>query len=124
LQLDALAKCRTEASVRDAIESLPKSLDAFYERVFLEIDKGDQREVAIALQWLAYSARELSVAELAEAVTLHTEYLPYVDVSQRLLDGKMIVEMLTAGLITTWSMSRAGSGSASSDAGNNLSSDL
>jgi hypothetical protein len=57
----------------------------------------------VALQWLAYAARELSVAELAEAVTLQTTHMPYVDVSQRLLDGKMIVEMLTAGLITTWS---------------------
>lgn len=93
--------------MRASIDSLPKTLEAFYDRVFLEIHEEDRREVIIALQWLAYAARELSVAELAEAVTLRTDSLPYLDVSQRLLDGKLIIEMLTAGLITTWTVETA-----------------
>jgi ankyrin repeat protein len=103
LQLDALTKCPTEKRLRATIETLPKTLDTFYERILLEIDEEDRQTAHLALQWLAYAARDITLAELAEAMVARTTEPPYVDLSYRFMDVKYVFDMLPSGLVTTWS---------------------
>jgi ankyrin repeat protein len=100
LQMDVLSKCRAEAKVRAALRNLPKDLDAFYDRMLIEIDEDDREYAYRALQWLAYSARPLRVTELTEAVIVEPDRDPCVEPDERFLSIEGFLEILPAGLIT------------------------
>lgn len=53
--------------VQNILSSLPKSLDATYERVLLQIDQGLVYEAKTALQWLSCCLRPLYLEELVDA---------------------------------------------------------
>src|SRR5204862_1962091 len=56
-QLDELQTCLNLRSLREALHSLPKNLDATYDRILEGIDKREHRKAALKiLHWLAYSA--------------------------------------------------------------------
>ncbi|KAL8699652.1 MAG: hypothetical protein Q9201_005881 [Fulgogasparrea decipioides] len=69
-QLNALCKCLTLAGLRNALSSLPKTLDETYNRILLGIDEDYRREAYTALEWLAFSMRPLRIDEVAEAVVV------------------------------------------------------
>ena len=64
-QLDALRQC-LPSSLRRTLAELPESLDETYERIVLDIKKGNRADAYRMLQCLAVAIRPLSVAELAE----------------------------------------------------------
>src|SRR5215469_3693465 len=69
-QLDALGRCRTRRQLQQALQELPADLDEMYDRILTAI-KEDDREYAIRiLGWLAFSARPLTLGELAEVVAI------------------------------------------------------
>jgi len=68
-----LKKCRKLSTLRGSLNRLPKDLDETYSRFLQGIQEEDAAEVRRALQWLAFSARPLSLDELAEAVTVDPE---------------------------------------------------
>ena len=69
-QLENLKLCLTPTALRRAVTSLPKTLDATYDRILLNIG-GDYREKArVALEFLTCSARPLKLEEVAEIVAV------------------------------------------------------
>ena len=82
------------------MEQLPKTLDGFYDRILLSIEEADQEHARLALQWLAFAARPISLEELAEAVIIRREDEPYVNDEDRFLDYKDILEILPSGLVS------------------------
>ena len=58
------------AGLRNALNSLPKTLDETYNRILLGIDAEYRSEAYTALQWLAFSFRPLKIEEVAEAVVV------------------------------------------------------
>ncbi|TVY18948.1 hypothetical protein LARI1_G002429 [Lachnellula arida] len=101
LQLEALSKLRAESKIRSALENLPKTLDAFYDRIILEITDEDQEYANRALQWIAFAARPLSLKELAEAVIISPEHEPCLRDEDRLMDSKDLLDIIPSGLIRT-----------------------
>ncbi|KAF1930669.1 HET-domain-containing protein [Didymella exigua CBS 183.55] len=71
-QLDTLAKCRNRAMLRKSLATLPQTLDQTYDRILTAISKDDYDYAMRILQWLAFSARPLSVEEIAEVVAIDT----------------------------------------------------
>lgn len=76
LQLDALGKINEYGALQEALESLPPTLDETYQRILEEIQPNYRRRTLTLLQWLVFSARPLTVPELAEALALETEDEP------------------------------------------------
>lgn len=83
------------------MENLPKTLDAFYDRIILEIPEEDQEYANRALQWIAFAARPLSLKELAEAVIISPEHEPCLRDEDRLMDSEDLLHIIPSGLIRT-----------------------
>ena len=64
-QLDALRQC-LPSSVRRTLTEIPESLDETYERIVMDIKKGNRADAYRMLQYLTVAIRPLSIAELAE----------------------------------------------------------
>lgn len=89
------------------MEELPKTLDAFYDRILLEIDNDEDLNLAyLALQWLAFAARPVSLKELAEAVMVRPESEPYLTDKGRFLDYKDLLQILPSGLVSAINVPR------------------
>jgi len=99
LQLEALGRLRAEAKIRSAMENLPQTLDAFYDRIILEIPEEDQHYANRALQWIAFAARPLSLKELAEAVIISPENEPCLRDEDRIMDSEGLLDIIPSGLI-------------------------
>ncbi|KAI9838432.1 MAG: hypothetical protein M1837_002487 [Sclerophora amabilis] len=84
-QLDILRSCLSSSALKKALKSLPKTLDETYDRILISIDEDYQRQAHIALQWLAFSGRPLSLDEVAEAVAVNPEQTSFAD-EDRLYD--------------------------------------
>ncbi|KIM71323.1 hypothetical protein PILCRDRAFT_45647, partial [Piloderma croceum F 1598] len=63
-QLDALRKCIKLDGLTKALKALPKSLDETYEHILQTIDDEHHDDVLKVLQWLAFSARPVTLAEV------------------------------------------------------------
>jgi hypothetical protein len=100
LQVDVLLKSASLFEIRKALDALPTSLDSFYDRVLNEINEHDKNRACLALQWLAFSARPLSLSELSEAVIIQSRKNPCFDPDERFLDENQLLEILPAGLVT------------------------
>jgi hypothetical protein len=86
------------------MQELPKTLDAFYDRILLEID--NPKLACLALQWLAFAARPVSLKELAEAVMVRPESEPYLTDKGRFLDYRDLLQILPSGLVSAINVPR------------------
>ncbi|KAF7976642.1 hypothetical protein HWV62_5961 [Athelia sp. TMB] len=79
LQIDAINKCKNRKELKAQLNSLPKGLDETYTQIFERSDCPHQLEKL--LQWLVFSERPLTVAELAEvlAIDLNMGEVPFYD---------------------------------------------
>ncbi|KAH0534139.1 hypothetical protein FGG08_007265 [Glutinoglossum americanum] len=98
-QLDVLQNYSQPSKIRKALKSLPKTLDATYDRMLLGIAEDCQDQALTALKWLAFSARPLLITELAEAVVVNPEEDPSFDSEDRLFAPLEILRFLP-GLVT------------------------
>ncbi|PGH16886.1 hypothetical protein AJ80_05030 [Polytolypa hystricis UAMH7299] len=98
-QLDLLQNLSQASKIRKALKCLPKTLDATYDRMLNSIDDEYRDQAILALQWLAYSARPLTVAELAEATVINPRDDPPFDFEDRLFNPIEILRCLP-GLAT------------------------
>jgi ankyrin repeat protein len=98
-QLDILQNCSQPSKIRKALKSLPKTLDATYDRMLLNIDQEIQGQAFLALKWLAFSARPLDITELAEAVVVNPRENPRFDPDDRLFSPSELLRFLS-GLVT------------------------
>lgn len=98
-QFDSLAKCLTVSEVRNTLDSLPKTLDETYERIFTSIPDEHRPKAISALMWIAYSRRPLTLKEIAEAAVLNAEEIPRQDLEDQIAEQSWILEVLP-GIIT------------------------
>ena len=70
LQLDELAKCSSKAEITKRLKELPKGLDKVYHRILSKIDENHRDDVKTFLQWLAFSKRPMTIAEIADTITV------------------------------------------------------
>jgi ankyrin repeat domain-containing protein 50 len=75
-QLETLRSCKTLSSLETALKSLPKTLDATYDRILTSIDPENQLIARTALEWLCFSYRPLQLSELVEVVALKPRSYP------------------------------------------------
>ena len=69
-QLDSLRRCRP-GRIRQALDELPSTLDATYERTLLDIDEQNWEYAHRLFQCIAVASRPLLVEELAEFLALN-----------------------------------------------------
>lgn len=86
-QLESIRRCIKLKGLREALSSLPKTLDETYERILRDLEStGQLQDAIVALRWLCYSERPLKVAEMVEILAiengLHGGFFP----EQRLPD--------------------------------------
>ena len=84
------------------MSSLPETLDETYSRILDSIDADDSKDALKILQWLVYSARPLRIEELAEVLTVNTEFTPPLfDAEQRFLDPRDVLDICSSLVATT-----------------------
>ncbi|KAF1933118.1 uncharacterized protein M421DRAFT_24692, partial [Didymella exigua CBS 183.55] len=85
-QLDTLGKCCNRAMLRKSLASLPRTLDQTYDRILSAISEEYSEYAMRILQWLTFSARPLSVEEIAEVVAIDVARDPAFDRDEVLED--------------------------------------
>ena len=87
--------------MKDQLASLPKDLNEAYERMLLKIDTRDITAVKTFLRWFAFSARPMTLKEIAETVVvdLDAESGPVCDYKCRYVNERDVLEKCS-GLIS------------------------
>ena len=92
-QLDLLSKLRTPGAVKEALKSLPRSLDKTYEGLLSRIDEDEDRRLARQiLNILAFSLRPLSLREISDVLQI-TPGSYQLDESKRLTNPKDVLSI-------------------------------
>lgn len=106
-QIEALRLCRTTSAVEEALNSLPHTLDATYERILSRIGKADVRHARAALEFVIFSKRPPTLAEVAEAAVVGSLDGPFDTKNEhRLWEPEEILRICTSLLVledSTWS---------------------
>ncbi|KAH0021690.1 pfs domain-containing protein, partial [Aureobasidium melanogenum] len=85
LQIKRLAACPTADEFREALNTIPKTLEATYHRALETIPEKHQKHVRRVLIWLTSSFRELTSLEVAAAVSF-----PFVEDVLRICTSVLI----------------------------------
>ena len=68
LQIKELQNCYNEDDLKDQLRGLPRNLDKVYDRIISGLDERHREDALRILQWLSFSARPLSLSEVAQIV--------------------------------------------------------
>ncbi|KAM3077406.1 hypothetical protein ACMFMG_006751 [Clarireedia jacksonii] len=98
-QLDVLGQCRTRKQLDKALSNLPPTLDETYNRILSAISSSDSDYAIRILRWLTFSARPLSLGEVAEIAALDTDRSPAFD-RDDVLEDPLDVLSICSSLIT------------------------
>lgn len=90
--------------IKTALKTLPKSLDETYAQILLNIDELYREDACKVLQWLAFSARPVTLAEVAEALTINIDDEHHLNSHRQLLDPHDMLKICSS-LITMSSLS-------------------
>lgn len=72
-QLESIRHCVKLRGLREALSTLPKTLDETYERILQDLESRGQLQDAItALRWLCFSLRPLRLSEMVEVLAVQT----------------------------------------------------
>jgi len=99
-QFYSLSKCLSPSDIRNALSSLPRTLDETYERILVNIPIEFQSKAINALKWIIYGDDEITLEMLADAIAINHKADPPFNLGDRLLDPSQLLEILP-GLITT-----------------------
>jgi ankyrin repeat protein len=86
--------------LQKALATLPPTLDQTYDRILAGIDVDYSQYALRILQWLTFSARPLSIDEVAEVVAIDTRRDPAFD-RDEVLEDPMEVLNICSSLVTT-----------------------
>ncbi|RYN70166.1 hypothetical protein AA0117_g10718 [Alternaria alternata] len=95
-QLDTLGKCCNRAMLRKSLASLPRTLDQTYDRILTAISEEHSEYAMRILQWLTFSARPLSVEEVAEVVAIDVARDPAFDGDEVLEDPLEVLDICSS----------------------------
>ncbi|RII22710.1 hypothetical protein CUC08_Gglean013428 [Alternaria sp. MG1] len=98
-QLDTLGKCCNRAMLRKSLATLPRTLDQTYDRILTAISEEYAEYAMRILQWLTFSARPLSVEEVAEVVAIDVARDPAFD-RDEVLEHPLEVLDICSSLVT------------------------
>lgn len=98
-QIDALAKCRNLATLRKSLATLPQTLDQTYDRILTAIREDDSAYAMRILQWLTFSARPLTLNEVAEVVAIDVAREPAFHRDEVLTDSLDVLD-ICSGLVS------------------------
>lgn len=87
------------SSLEKALGALPTTLDATYDRILTNIDEEYVDDAIRVLQWLAFSARPMTVDEVAETLSVCLDEDPRFDPDRRLRDPLDIL-VICSSLVT------------------------
>ena len=107
-QLHSLRTCHSPRSVRQALKSLPRTLDETYARILCNVKEDESQYALRILHWLTHSIRPISLAELAEAVVVDVNEKPRFDIENRLFQPECIL-IICSSLITVESTTKTSS---------------
>lgn len=98
-QIDHLCKFKTHNAIREALKSLPKTLEDTYLRILQSIDEEYTETAQKILRWLVRGTRELSMRELASAIAIdpHSEN-EYLDPDDQ-MDPEDILDFCSSLLV-------------------------
>ncbi|KAF2823360.1 hypothetical protein CC86DRAFT_396160 [Ophiobolus disseminans] len=111
-QLNMLGECRNLAMLRESLATLPETLDKTYDRILCAISRKDCKYAMRMLQWLTFSARPLSVEEIAEVVAIDMARDPAFDRNEVLVDPLEALDICSSLVTITTKETDGGSGSA------------
>ncbi|RYN35548.1 hypothetical protein AA0114_g11715 [Alternaria tenuissima] len=95
-QLDTLGKCCNRAMLRKSLATLPRTLDQTYDRILTAISEEYAEYAMRILQWLTFSARPLSVEEIAEVVAIDVARDPAFDGDEVLEDPLEVLDICSS----------------------------
>jgi ankyrin repeat protein len=98
-QFHSLSKCLSHKDIRNALSSLPRTLDETYERILVNIPIDYQSKALTALQWIIYSGKELSLDQVSDAIIINPQADPPFSLADRPPEPRWILETLP-GLVT------------------------
>jgi hypothetical protein len=100
LQISELQDCHNEHELKGQLQCLPHDLDEVYDRIISGL-KRHREDALMILQWLSFSARSLTLAEVAQV----TSVVPDTDQGlrfepSRILPDPRSVLMICSSLVT------------------------
>jgi len=95
-----IAECRNLAMLRKSLATLPKTLDQTYDRILTAISEEDRMYTIRILQWLTFSARPLSLEEVAEVAAIDIAREPAFNRDEVLMDPLEALKICSS-LVTT-----------------------
>lgn len=95
-----LSECLSLIKLRQALDSLPPTLDETYDRILCSIHPTYMSEVLHILQWLTFSKRPLSLEEVAEIVAFNGENCSQFDGNSRLAEPKDILRICSSLVVS------------------------
>lgn len=85
--------------VKRALHPLPTSLDETYDRILSNIDELYSEDAYKILQWLSFSARPMTLAEVTEAIAINIGNGPVINSDKQFLHPKDML-FICSSLIT------------------------
>ncbi|KIW05058.1 uncharacterized protein PV09_04213 [Verruconis gallopava] len=94
-QLAELRKCLKPAQIRAELNKLPKTLDETYARILSNVPEMYRSELRAALIFLAFSARPMTIQEIAEATSINVANQSF-SVDDRFCDAYDLLEICSS----------------------------
>ena len=99
-QLEVVMGCVSTAMVEENLRRMPRSLKDTYDGILLKLPREQLNLVRRALIWLCFSARPVTLLELAEAVSIDDAHQSFDAEKDRIWDPSLVTR-LCPSLITT-----------------------
>jgi hypothetical protein len=88
-----IRRCRkaSRSKIRSVLDSLPKTLDATYERILSQVDDDDRDDVLKLLEWVVFAKASLSPKQLQENLAIDLQHHPLPQASH-FLRNKLVLQ--------------------------------
>jgi hypothetical protein len=96
---DNLKSALNSTDISKALKELPKDLDGTYERALLDLGTLNRKKAVVCLTWIAFALREVTLAELVEAVGLGLSNDPPPLTDEEYSKPKIMEALLQARLL-------------------------
>jgi hypothetical protein len=103
-QLDTLKRCYTVDAIQKQLGALPQTLEETYDRILLSVDEANRHNALKFLQWLAFSARPVTIEEVDEILAIDLDNGLRYDPNLKLIEPRDVLRICST-LVTTTTVS-------------------